>query len=315
MKTPATTALMLYGHGRISNRDVDWLASTGNSGLSEEFSSGVLPLITNIIFKQFENDTAQKIYFQIAETLVRSWEETGERRQQSRIPESSITDNYACFVLKSKPEVALKLWAPFIRAVESDSRELVRIVEILISAEDRIHSGETFWAIWKATVNKVLSAPDLTKNLSERSSKTKLVAALLFDGNNWKEAAREWKPIVGHERDMKDFFAAVGNAPAVPKIFIRTLNSIGAMLLPDAILWFNEKLVGQDAAKMIGDKNSLFNLSQILSALVYSRTDTLRNSQALKDATLHILNAMIEQGSSSAFRMREILLIPSSPSV
>jgi hypothetical protein len=27
-------ALMLYGHGRISNRVVDWLASTKNSGLS-----------------------------------------------------------------------------------------------------------------------------------------------------------------------------------------------------------------------------------------------------------------------------------------
>jgi hypothetical protein len=57
--------------------------------------------------------------------------------------------------------------------------------------------------------------------------------------------------------------------------------------------------------------NSL--LARILTPLVFSQTETLRRTPALRDAALLILDVMVEQGSSAAFRMRDFLITPITP--
>lgn len=211
------------------------------------------------------------------------------------------------------PTTALRLWGSILKAVDFDPSEVADLLEDVIYCEDREPNDGTFWTLWEACRDKLLSVVKTPNELTDRWTLTELACMLIFDGVHWKEDAKHWNPIKGNEAKLEDYFCKVGGSPAVFKAFVRILDSVGAMLLPSAILWLDEKLRGADAAVMIGDKNSLFLLSRILSPLVFSRTDMLRKSQSLKDATLRILNAMIDQGSSSAFRMRELLLIPVSP--
>jgi hypothetical protein len=53
--------------------------------------------------------------------------------------------------------------------------------------------------------------------------------------------------------------------------------------------------------------------SQARSLMQLSKSGSMRRTPALRDAALLILDAMVEQGSSAAFRMRDFLITPITP--
>jgi hypothetical protein len=83
--------------------------------------------------------------------------------------------------------------------------------------------------------------------------------------------------------------------------------------LPKALAWLDDRLQAGEPSQMIGDRNTLFSLARFLSPLVFGQTEVLRQSPDLRDAALRILDAMVLQGSSAAYRMREFLITPFSP--
>jgi len=162
--------------------------------------------------------------------------------------------------------------------------------------------------------NRLLRVPHRSDQLtSKHSDLAALGSALLLDGILWKEDARDWKPLHGHENDLRAFVRGVGSAPPLCKSFVRLLDSVGSVLLPDALVWLDECLERGDPSAMIEDRNSLFSLARILTPLVFSKTGVLRKSPHLRSATLHILDSMVELGSSAAFRMRDFLVTPVAP--
>jgi len=104
-----------------------------------------------------------------------------------------------------------------------------------------------------------------------------------------------------------------GPASPICRSFIRLLDGVGAFLLPDAFIWLADQLRKGNPSRMIGDRNSLFSLARILTPLVFSQAETLRKNSSLRNATLLILDAMVEQGSSATFRMRDFLIAPITP--
>ena len=150
--------------------------------------------------------------------------------------------------------------------------------------------------------------------LSKYSNLPCVASALLLDNVSWKKDAKDWKPLHGHEADVRDFFKIIGTCPEVCKSFIRLLDSIGSKLLPNALIWLDDRLQHGNPAEMLNDRNSLFHLARILSPLVYARTGEIRRSPPLRDAVLRILDTLVKLGSSAAFRMREFLVSPTSPS-
>lgn len=287
--------------------------------VSESFSASVLPLVANIVSQQQARPLAQQIYTQIAESFAHSWKREHRRRHQEHRnyqAESALKTQFANFVVRCEPSVAAKLWAPFGKAIKDHAEEVAEVFEGLIVAEDTAHKGQAFWNLWEDTKEGLFSVPDWQQELKrERAGLAKLASALLLDGVSWKEDARDWKPLHGHENKIRDFISAGGNAPCVCRSLVRLLDGIGAFLLPGACLWLDEALRDGNPSEMIGNRNSLFSLSRILTPLVFSRTAVLRNNGALRDATLRILDAMVDQGSSAAFRMRDFLITPVAPTL
>lgn len=294
--------------------------------LSERFSASCLPLIATIVAQQRDSALAQKIHREIAESFVNTWSRDfrhGGHRQphdydeysrRNHQAESTLRKQYAQFVVGCRETVARELWKPFEGAIENCAEEVAEVFEKLIYAEDSIQNGTAFWAIWNATKSRLLSLRRFHEQAeNERSGCAKLASVLLLDDVSWKPEARDWKPLRGHETEIRDLVDLAGTAPPICRSLIRLLDGVGACLLPDALRWLSEQLRKGHASQMIGDRNSLFSLARILTPLVFSQTETLRKSPPLRDAALLILDAMVEQGSSSAFRMRDFLITPIAP--
>jgi hypothetical protein len=289
--------------------------------VTESFSARVMPMIANIIAAQHSLPLAQTLQRQIAESLVHSWkrefQHSSQRRrdeQRNYEAESALKRQFAQFVIDCNPNVALELWKPFENAISGYADEVEEVFKQLIYAEDTAQKDASFWAIWQTTKVRLTSSPKFHDRVTQkRSGFAELSSVLLLDHIYWKEDAKEWKPLRGHENQIRDFFKLAGTAPPICQSFVRLLDGVGTFLLPEAVLWLAEQIGKGDSSRMIGDRNSLFSLARILTPLVFSQTETLRRTPALREATLQILDAMVNQGSSAAFRMRDFLITPTTP--
>ena len=291
--------------------------------LSDWSSCEVLLLILNILAEERSKAIAHRFYTLAAKALVHAWdcEHRDQRRHQygehrHYEAEWKVKQQYARFLVECTPSDALSLWEPIASAVANHPKEVSEVFERVILTEDQAQRLEAFWSLWKRTAQGLLNVPERDERLFGRySDLPRLGSVLLLDHISWKEDAKDWKPLHGHEADIRDFFKEIGKCPEICRSFIRLLDSIGGtVLLPDGLVWLDERLQEAKADEMINDRNSLFLLARILSPLVYARTGELRRSPSLRAATLRILDAMVKAGSSAAFRMREFLISPSSPS-
>ena len=67
-----------------------------------------------------------------------------------------------------------------------------------------------------------------------------------------------------------------------------------------------------DPAQMLIKGNTIFLLEVILQRYVYGRPLELKRQSNLRDAILMLLDMLVEQGSSAAFRMRDDFVTPAS---
>lgn len=290
--------------------------------LSDWSSCEVLLLILNMLAEEHSKPIALRFYNLAAKALVHAWDcehRHRRRRQYSKHrhyeAEFKVKRQYTRFLVECAPTDGLALWESIASSIPKHPKEVSEVFEWIILSEDQAQRGETFWSLWKRTAQGLSNVQGLEERLSGRySDLPRLGSVLLLDHISWKEDAKHWKPLHGHETDIRDFFKAIGTCPEVCKSFIRLLDSIGGtILLPHGLVWLDERLQQGKADEMISDRNSLFLLARILSPLVYARTGELRRSPSLRTATLRILDAMIRLGSSAAFRMREFLISPASP--
>jgi hypothetical protein len=285
--------------------------------VTDGFSVSALPKIGCIIFLQQSRPIAQKIHEQIAQSLAHSWKQRHKRNDgRNYQAEEIVMTQFANFIIRCEPEVALRLWRPFSRAVDAKADKVADIFDKLVVSENTARNDPTFWALWDETLESLLRCSDkMERMLEQRGDLARLSSSLLLDGAwvRWKDEAKDWEPLHGRETKIRDFVNEFGAAPPICKSFIRLLDSIGSFLLPNALQWLDNCLRNTDRAAIIADRDMSFRLSRILSPIVFSQSGRLRKTPALRSATLRILDAMVEQGSSTAFRMREFLISPPAP--
>ncbi len=63
---------------------------------------------------------------------------------------------------------------------------------------------------------------------------------------------------------------------------------------------------------MMGRANTVFLLEGLLQRYVYGRPLELKREPELRDAVLALLDLLVENGSSAAFRMRDDFVTPAS---
>lgn len=272
--------------------------------------------IANIVSDQVSSPVSQDFFLKTAQYLVMALSRSqnqfdlyaGSRDYHG---EHALRREFTHFVARCNLSDAARLWAPFKEVIHSHASEVADVFHSLVYAEDRLNLGVGFWAIWKETRTALFQVRDWEDKLAYANSDfQKLFSALLLDGVQWKASIREWPPLRGHYDEMKDLILAVAHTPQAFKSSIRLLVGVGAILLPQALIWIDFVMQKGAVHLLVGGRTELFNLSRILSQFVFGRTSLLRHDEALRNAALRILDAMINQGSSAAYRMRDALISP-----
>jgi hypothetical protein len=277
----------------------------------------VLLPILGIFGRAHHDRLAQRFYIHAGKVLVDAWR-SDRVRHRSRGDDEDLDETVD--LRYEERSAAVKLLVRFaLDCPDSPSREFVGaivdealvyndeaadFIKKLAYAEDCQSRGGRFWQIWQSFADAVLSSAETF----DFSQKHELIDAL-FLGIHWKPETCEWSPLSGEGRRLLALFRDLPPTPEVLSAFSRTAARFQSELVPIALPALAEKLSILQESNSIWPSTTL-SLETILQGQVYSGSPQVRHDADLRNATLAILEILVENGSSAAFKMRDDFVTP-----
>ena len=132
----------------------------------------------------------------------------------------------------------------------------------------------------------------------------------MFLGVHWKADARHWRRLGGHASRIDELVSRLPASAIILEAYTRFLYNIGERSLPDGFVVIAGRLRAGEPSAMLALSNTLFCLEALLGRFVYGEPLRLKSDPSLRSAVLLILDALVEAGSSAAFRMRDDFVTP-----
>jgi hypothetical protein len=271
--------------------------------------------ILSILGQAPAESCAVEAYQCLGHTLVGWWDEDDDddrdqnRRERNHDTESGLSDLLQDFLLRVSPSSAETILQPILDAVDRHPREVHWLLERLIAVEDRQKKTTQFWTIWEMFANKVRQANWLEDIDSEYSRAGEMMSAI-FLGASWKEDARHWRSLEGHASKIDALFDDLPPTAKALEDYLRFLYNIGEQSLPGAFIRIVKRLQQGDPGQMLRKWHSVYKLEVLLQRHVYGRPLELKRNHDLRGAVLVLLDMLVDQGSSAAFRMRDDFVTP-----
>ena len=111
---------------------------------------------------------------------------------------------------------------------------------------------------------------------------------------------------------MHTLFEELTPSSTVLHVYVRFLYHIGERSLPEAFVRIARCLQRGDSRQMLTKTDTIFMLEVLLQRYVYGRPLELKRERRLREAVLFLLDTLVENGSSAAFRMRDDFVTPAS---
>jgi len=267
-----------------------------------------------IIASSAPRDESLDYLFKSAVTsLVALWQagEGSRRGRENKInfeEEEAIRRICADIIVGSSAKVALEIFLPCVEAFEDATSEIADFFKDIISSEDRLRQGDSFWAVWESLFEQLSSKLNADKSQKLYVSE-ELLSALFLDVP-WKQDASDWTPLHGRENQIKSLVRQVGSRSNACRLFVRLLAGVGNFMLPDALHWLAASMRKGNPNEAIQPEDCQYNLVKLLTPLVYGKGAMIRRDASLQEDVIFILDAMVDNGSSAAFRMRDYLVSP-----
>lgn len=255
----------------------------------------------------------------LATTLVEWWDADDDRRrdQSQEGPERnyevepSLTELLENFLLRTTTADATTIIKPIIDAIDRHPDRVYWILIGLIGIEDRQPNTLQFWSLWELFADKVRHAEWLANIEDEHAIGNEMISAI-FLGTRWKEGVRYWRSLEGHSGHVHALFEDLPASSTVLDDYLRFLYHIGEQSLPEAFIRIAKRLQQGNPRKMMRKGNTVFLLETLLQRYVYGRPLELKRQSDLRKAVLSLLDLLVENGSSAAFRMRDDFVTPIS---
>jgi energy-coupling factor transporter ATP-binding protein EcfA2 len=297
-----------------SNSEAD---ETAFDATTRWFSADALLLITNIALGAPNEAGSLAVFSEAAATLVAWWH--ADRHDRDSHESTSYETQYALqklvvealFVVTD--ENAAAIVAPILAAVDEYPGKVSSLFEDATFREDRAPATDRYWSLWSMFAQRASQASWLA-DVDSKYSEGKQYLTAVFLSSNWKETTRHWRSIVGHADDVHQLFERLPLSRTSLHRYLRFLYYVGEQSLPHAFVYLYEKLKSTNAAVLLGEGDSAFILESLLLRYVYAKPLELKRQHALRTAVLFLLDALVETGSSSAFRMRDDFVTPLSAS-
>ena len=185
-------------------------------------------------------------------------------------------------------------------------------VQFLFFAEDQSRNDEKFWNIWSTIAAQ--ASEDLNQRVDDRhipSELEKIIRTLLFSDIKWKEKIKEWEPLTNNREFIRNACSHIGHhAIGFNALVCLFKSAVGRVFLPDALLWLNKALQQGDAKKIFQEPNARFDLEVLLRNNLLGRESEIRGNTRIRQATVALLDALINSGSSTGFQLRERFIMP-----
>jgi hypothetical protein len=254
-----------------------------------------------------------------AQTLVEWWDSdddrkrdrVGERRERNHTTESTVSELLQSFVMRTSADAARRILQPLLDAVSRHPSEIHWVVRGLTIVEDHEQNTQHFWFVWELFADSVRRANWLARIDDEYPTEEEMISAI-FLGSWWKEEVRHWRSLEGHAHHVHALFEDLPPSSVVLDHYVRFLYHVGEQSLPEAFVRIAKRLQSGDAQRMLKKTNTIFMLEVLLQRHVYGRPLELKRDPVVRDAVLVLLDLLVENGSSAAFRMRDDFVTPAS---
>ena len=251
-------------------------------------------------------------FSRLSHTLLEWWNQTAEDRHERDYQlEAELQQLLPEFLLRTPTLAATQIIQPILESIDRHPREIPWLFRGLISVEDRQRNTAQFWSLWQLFADRVKDARWLAGLDDEHSAGRDMISAV-FLGTFWNENVRHWRSLEGNAQHIHKLFENLPLSSRVLDAYVSFLYQVGAQSLPDAFIRIAQRLQQVDPSQMVLKGNTIFCLEILLQRYVYRQSLKLKRKRKLREAVFFLLDFLIENGSSSAFRMRDDFVTPVS---
>ena len=277
-------------------------------------SAAATRAILRILGYHPEWQESQTFYSRTASWLAQLWtrnrrDSAGEARRDYELEHEALRA-IAAFVLKLSIDDARRVAAPLFDATQGSTREAADFLQQLILSADGA-SSDCFWEAWQDIADRVTSAEWIERLDNERSIDAPLIDRI-FLNTYWREDAKDWPRLAGQAHRLDALAERLPAAIPCLLAYTRFLYTIGQQSLPGAFKVVASVIKRGDATRLASESNIAFYLESMLRRFVYLEPLRLKSDAGIREAVLAILDALVEGGSSSAYRMRDDFVTPVS---
>jgi hypothetical protein len=248
-----------------------------------------------------------------AQTLVSWWDvdrhDRNSHRERHYETENVFSQFLQRFVLKAPLVAEQTVLEPILNAVEKHPREVHSFIQGLVGVEDSHPNTPQFWSIWKLFADRIRQA-DWIADIDDEYSEGRDLISAIFLGPWWKDNVRHWKSLEGYSHHIHLLFETLSASSTSLHCYVRFLYHIGERSLPEAFVRIGKQLQGVNPRDLLKNSDTIFMLEVLLQRQVYGHPLKLKRGHAVRDAVLFLLDTLVENGSSAAFRMRDDFVTP-----
>ena len=258
-------------------------------------------------------EESREFYSRIARWLVDVWRSDvrnlDDMMRNFKLKSDTVRP-LASFVLRLPWEEASRISAPIVDAIGDRRKDVEQFVSALIMSAD-VNTSDCFWELWQRLADKIAHSQWGIGLTDECSHGSGLVHAI-FLGISWKKDVRHWHRLDGHAGRLDELARTLPATVPVLLAYSNFLIGIGQQSLPRSFEVVAYVLEKGDAVRIASHSAVAFSLETLLCPFVYSQPHRLKTDPSLRKAILVILDALVAGGSSSAYRMRDDFVTPSS---
>ena len=308
----------IFAEAAATVRDNFWHEGTiaNNTHLTVDISTGfgikAIARMLTILGRVPNDPAALDAFARASQTLAGWWDAEDNwdyRRERGYEDVAAVSECLQRFVMQSSPASALLVLRPLLEAINRHPSEFRFFILGLTEIEDTNPNTAQYWYLWVLFADIVKSAEWVSRLDGKRSPGSEILNAL-FLTLGWKDGIRHWKSLEGHAHHIHAFFESLPPSSVVLDSYVHFLYSIGERSLPEAFIRVAKSLEGEGAQSMLAERDTVFLLEVLLQRHVYGRPLQLKHNPAMRDAILFLLDVLVENGSSAAFRMRDDFVTP-----
>lgn len=241
----------------------------------------------------------------------REYDHSPGRRDRDFHLEQSVSDYIQQFVMRASDTDAEQVLQPILDAIDRQPREVHNVIQGLTSSEDCNPNTKHYWFLWNLFAERVKRAKWLA-HLDREHPYGSEVLSTIFLTTYWKDNVRHWRSLEGYAHNVDALFNALPPVWIVLDSYVRFLYHIGERSMPAAFVLIANALRRGNNADMLRESNTVFMLEVLLQRHVYARPLELKRDPTLREAILYVLDVLVDNGSSAAFRMRDDFVTPAT---